>query len=206
MAYNDNAVFIPGKGAVLVGEVGADRPTWDAVKAWVDAGAAGDLAGYHPLGHTSIDDLPSFDSDTEGGEVKGSWENSALRTTRTTVTESVTVQPIQWTPEPIRHRFGPGTVVNADGAYEVPAVYTSTEVSLLLIVIDGTSPLAFHIGKTSTSPDDSLDFDSENFLAMPIKYTILSAQGQPKFSILAENLKTDPEGAGTTPALPGGGE
>ena len=76
MAYNDNAVFIPGKGAVLVGEVGADRPTWDAVKAWVDAGAAGDLAGYHPLGHTSIDDLPSFDSDTEGGEVKGSWRTA----------------------------------------------------------------------------------------------------------------------------------
>lgn len=194
MAYEDNAVFIPGKGAVLVGEVGAARPSWDAVKAWVDAGATGDLADYHPLGYTSIDDLPSFDSDTDGGDVKGAWENSALRTTRTTVTESVTVQPIQWTPEPLAHRFGPGTVVNADGAYEVPAVYTSTDVSMLLIVIDGTSPLGFHIGKLSTSPDDSLDFDSENFLALPIKYTILSETGKPKFSILAENLKTAPEG------------
>lgn len=205
MAYNDNAVFIPGKGAVLVGEVGATRPTWDAVKQWVDDGAVGDLGAYHPLGHTSIEDLPSFDSDTEGGEVKGSWENSALRTTRTTVTESVTVQPIQWTPEPLAHRFGPGTVVNSDGAYEVPGVYTSTDVSLLLIVVDGVSPLAFHIGKTSTSPDESLEFDSENFLALPIKYTILVEQGQPKFSILAENLKTATEGSAPVEP-PAGGE
>lgn len=194
MAYDDNAVFIPGKGAVLVGKVGAARPTWDALETWVKAGAVGDLGDFHPLGYTSIEDLPSFDSDTEGGDVKGAWENGSLRTTRTTVTESVTVQPIQWTPEPIQHRFGPGTVVAADGAYEVPAVYTSTNVALLLVVIDGTSPLGFHIGKTATSPDDSLDFDSENFLALPIKYTILSEQGKPKFSILAESLKSSGTG------------
>ena len=66
--YDDKSVFIPGKGAVLIGAVGAEMPALEEVERWVKAGATGDLGTMEPLGYTSVEDLPSFDVDTDGGE------------------------------------------------------------------------------------------------------------------------------------------
>lgn len=194
--YDDNAVFMPGKGAVLIGAVGAEPPKIEAVDQWVSDGAIGPLGEYQPLGHTSLDDLPKLDSDIDGGEKKGSWENDSLRLTKITSTDTVTVTAIQWSETPLTHRFGPGKIVTADGRYEAPAVYTSTEVSLLVILIDSKGSLVLHFPKVALSPDDGIELDPEEFAGMPIKYTVLNAPGKPKFSVTAASLKGKKAGTG----------
>lgn len=191
--YRDDAVFIAGRGAVLIGQVGAEAPELDEVEQWITAGAVGTLGDFHPLGYTSLDDLPELGSDTEGGEKKGSWENDSLRLTRVTSTDTITVRPIQWSEEPLRHRFGPGTV-EKNGYFQVPGVYTSSEVSMLVIIIDGGDFLVLHWPKVASSPEDSIELDSEEFAAIPVKYTVLTMPGKPKQSVGLKALKDSVSG------------
>lgn len=192
MAYKDDAVFIAGRGAVLIAPVGTKRPELSEVRSWLEEGATGEIGEFHPLGYTSIDDLPSFDSDVEGGEKKGAWENDSLRLTRITSTDTITITPIQWSEEPLKHRFGPGRVQAESGYFEVPDVYTSTEVAMLVIIIDGNNFAILHMGKVASSPEGGIEFDAENFSGLPVKYTILKQSGTPKISVGLESLQTSP--------------
>lgn len=202
--YNDGAVFLPGRGAVLTGDVGADMPSIETVKQWISGGATGELtegdSTMYPLGYTSIDELPNIGADIEGGEVKGVWENAQLRTTRQVVTESIVVQPVQWSRTPLTHRFGPGTIRNDEGVFEVPAVYTATEVSLTIIFIDGTEPLIFHIPKTATAPEGGIEPSADDFMSLPVKYTVLTMTGRPKMYIAHAGL-IDTDGDGEPDAV-----
>ena len=195
MAYQDDAVLIPGRGAVLIAPAGTPSPTFAAAKKWVADGAIGALGEFQPLGYTSEEDLPKFDADTDGGEKKGAWENDSLRLTKTKITESITVTAIEWNQQTLTHRFGPGKVVAADGRFEFPDVYTSTEVAILVLMIDGLDVFGFHYTKAATSPDDSIELDPEKFAGMPIKYTILKQTGAPKGSFLGPSLVASTEGA-----------
>lgn len=187
--YIDDAVLIPGRGAVLIADEGTASPTSDAIEKWVKDGATGDLGAFHPIGYTSEDDLPKFDSDTDGGEKKGAWENDSLRQTKIKITESVTINVIQWDPETLEHRFGKGNLVAKEGRYEFPDVFTSTEVAILVLMIDGLDVFGFHFAKVATSPDDGIELDPEKFAAMPIKYTVLKKTGVAKGSFIAGHLK-----------------
>lgn len=188
--YNDQAVFIPGSGTVLLGAVGEAAPDIAAVKTWVEGGMTGTLAKYSPLGYTSVDSLPGFETDTEGGEKKGAWENDSLRTTRVKTTETITVTPIQWTEDALIRRFGQGTVDTKKGTFTVPSIYTPTENSVLVVIVDAGQVMLWHFPKASSAPEGSIEMDPENFLGMPIKYTILQHQGAPKMTISLEALKT----------------
>lgn len=180
--YQDDAVFIPGRGAVLVADAGTEPPELSEIQTWIEAGAKGVLGKFHPLGHTSEEELPNIEADVEGGEKKGSWENPSLRTTATKVTETITVTPIQWSEEPMQHRFGPGKV-NRRGYFEVPDVYTATEVAMLVILMDGRDFLTFHFAKVASAPEGGIELDPESFAGMPVKYTILTMTGSKKMSI-----------------------
>lgn len=172
--YRDDAVFIPGRGGVLIAPVGTLPPTASELQQWVDAGAVGALGDFVPLGYTSSDELPSIDADVEGGEVKGAWENSALRTTKTTITESITVTPIQWSEKPLTHRFGPGVIDDKKGHFHAPAVYSATEVAMLVVIIDGASVLGIEYYKVSSSPEGGIELDPEAFAGLPVKWTVLT--------------------------------
>lgn len=200
--YDDNAVFIPGTGAVLIAPVDTDAPTADELSEWVKAGAIGNIGKFMPLGYTSEDELPSFETDTDGGERKGAWENSSLRMTPTKTTESVSVTPIQWTEEPLTHRFGPGTIEKTKGHFVMPKVYTSTKVALLVVIRDGSSAIGIHYFKTETAPNDSLELDPEKFAGLPVKYSVLVSTEKGKGTIIAAHLKGE---SSASPAVSGGG-
>lgn len=187
--YNDNAVLIPGRGAVLVAPEGTDAPTADALKDWVTAGAVGSLGDFVPLGYTSEDDLPAFEADTDGGDRKGAWENDSLRMTKTKISESVNVTPIQWSEVPLKHRFGPGTIKTEQGHFVMPAVYTATRVALLVVLIDGDTAIGIHYFRTETAPNDALELDPEKFAGLPIKYSVLVSTEKGKGTIVASHLK-----------------
>lgn len=208
--YNPEAVFQPGVGGVFYNEVGTEPPTLEQVRQWLTGGdrraPIGD--GWRGLGYTSIEDLPGIDSETEGGEKMGVWEDPDFRVSPITSTDTVTVKPVQWTPVPIKHRFGAGAELDGDrGLIKVPKVYTPVEVSLLVLFLDGDRPLIVHYYRTSSSPDGGLEPDREQFLAMPIKYTVLGAAGKTEsMNILGFHLQTtgtDSDAAPDTDDVPG---
>lgn len=192
--YQADAVFQPGVGGVFYNEVGTEPPTLEEVKDWLTAGdrRAEIGTGWKGLGYTSIEDLPGIDSETEGGEKKGVWEDPDFRVSPITSTDTVTVQPVQWSPVPIKHRFGAGATLDGDkGLIRVPKVYTPVEVALIVLFLDGDRPLIVHYYRVSSSPDGGIEPDREQFLAMPIKYTVLGAQGKAEsMNILGFHLQT----------------
>ena len=197
--YQDNAVFLPGRGAVLIAEPMAGVPAMADIESWISGGATGNIPSgsktYTPIGHTSLDELPKIDSDTEGGEVKGSWENPALRQTSTTTTDSITVTPIQWTEEALKHRFGADGSVDAEtGTFTIPKIYRASEVSLMVIILDSQGPLVLQYNRAVSAPDGGIEPDVENFLGIPTKYTILNPSEGERGSIMHAGLMVDVSG------------
>lgn len=209
--YQADAVFQPGVGGVFYNEVGTEPPSLEEVKTWLTAGdrRAEIGTGWKGLGYTSVEDLPGIDSETEGGEKMGVWEDPDFRVSPITSTDTVTVQPVQWSPVPIKHRFGAGATLDGDkGIIRVPKVYTPVEVALMVMFLDGDRPLIVHYYRVSSSPDGGLEPDREQFLAMPIKYTILGAPGKGQsMNILGFHLQTaDSDNDGTPDAIDGSPE
>ena len=190
--YNADAVFQPGHGAVYFAEVGTTAPTNAELANWATGDRTAAIGEWRPLGYTSVEDLPAINSDTEGGEKMGVWENDAFRMSAITSTESISVSPVQWTEIPLQHRFGAGVTVDpATGVAHVPSVYKAVEVAILVIILDGDRHMALEYLRTSSAPDDNLELDPEQFAALPVKYNVLQAPGEPdKFRIIASHLKT----------------
>lgn len=204
--YIADGVFQPGTGGVFFNDtVGAEPPTLAELKAWLDAGdrTARISPDYYPIGYTAIDELPGFDSETEGGEKMGVWEDPDFRVSQITTADAVTVKPVQWTPVPIRHRFGAGaTLDGANGIIRVPKTYEPVEGTLFVLILDGSRPLGIHYYRVSSAPDGAIELDREAFLALPIRYTVLSAPGKASnLNILGFHLQTTDEDNDGTPDI-----
>ena len=203
-AYNADAVFQPGHGAVYYAPVGTEAPTNEALNQWATGDRTANIGEWTPLGYTSVETLPGLNSETEGGEKMGVWENDSFRMSSITTTESVSVSPVQWSEIPIKHRFGAGaTIDTATGVAHVPSVYVAAEVAILVIILDGDRHLGLEYPRTSSAPDDNLELDPENFSALPVRYNVLQAPGNPdKFRIIAEHLRGGGEPAPVEPEDP----
>lgn len=195
-AYVDDAVFQPGHGAVYYAEVGATAPTNAELHTWATGDRTANIGDWTPLGYTSVETLPGLNSDTEGGEKMGVWENDSFRMSSITSTESVSVSPVQWSEIPIKHRFGAGATVDATtGVAHIPSVYVAAEVAILVIILDGDRHLGLLYPRTSSAPDDNLELDPEQFAALPVRYNVLQQPGNPdKFNIIAQHLQTETGG------------
>lgn len=202
--YQADAVFQPGVGGVFYNEVGTEPPSLEEVGKWLEEGDRREPIGkgWRGLGYTSVDDLPGIDSETEGGEKMGVWEDPDFRVSPITTTDTVTVQPVQWSPIPIQHRFGAGAKLDeAKGLIRIPKAYTPVEVALIVLFLDGDRPLIVHYYRVSSSPEGGLEPDRDSFMALPIKYTILSAPGKPsRMNILGFHLQ---ESSGSNAPRPG---
>lgn len=208
--YQADAVFQPGVGGVFYNEVGTEPPSLDDVKKWLTTGDRRQPIGkgWKGLGYTSVEDLPGIDSETEGGEKMGVWEDPDFRVSPITSTDVVTVKPVQWSPVPISHRFGAGAKLDkGKGIIQVPKTYTPVEVALMVLFLDGDRPLIVHYYRVSSSPDGGLEPDRDQFLAMPIKYTVLGAPGKGSaMNILGFHLQGAESDDEETPRPGTGGE
>lgn len=202
--YQENAVFMPGTGGVFHAPVGTEPPTLEELKTWINGDRTQKIgATWSPLGYTSVEDLPGISSETEGGEKKGVWENPDFRVTPITSTDTVTVKPVQWSLIPITHRFGAGATLDGQtGTVSVPSTYTPVEVALLVLILDGNRPLAISYYKVSSAPDGDLELDREEFAALPVKYTVLQAEGKSaKMLIRGYQFQTKDTDADGTPDI-----
>ena len=75
----------------------------------------------------------------------------------------------------------------------------------MVVFMDGDTPLVLVYYRTSASPDGDIEPDPENYLAIPVKYTVLSVTGSGrKMSILAYHLRDkDNNGQPDTPSTGG---
>lgn len=199
MAYDDNAVFMPSTGAVYTAPAGTEPPSLEDIDAWVKAGRTGDVGtAWKPIGYTSIDELPELGADIEGGETKGVWENSALRTTAVKTTETLVVSPVEWNEAAAKRRFGAGATLDSkNGRVSHPKEYSPITEAVCVFFVDGDRVLGFHRYKGETSPEGEIKLDTEEFAAAPYKYTFLNPADKPaRGYTIGAHLKTVAVGGG----------
>jgi hypothetical protein len=133
------------------------------------------LNGWGNIGHTSRDDMPEFGFDGGDTEVKGTWQNEALREVVTkTEADFVTLTLEQFDSTSLELYFGEKAESSPDGVFGVAGgAQSPTERALLIIIRDGTTNLGFYAPKASIRKDDSINLPVDDFAGLPIKATFL---------------------------------
>ena len=163
MAINDNATLVVSTGRFYTAPVGTAIPT--------DLSAPGGL--WKDVGHTSLEDVLTFNS--EGGEatVLGTLQSPALRTSYSKRVESFQFTLQQWDEDGQKLYFGSNAVVNA-GLLQVPTDPTPTECAFLVVFKDKAKMLPIYAPKAEIFRADNIEIsDTESLAGLPLKVTPL---------------------------------
>lgn len=184
MALNDNSVVLPAVGYIYVAPVDTAPPTPAAIEAFDPVTG---VASYTQLGHTSRDDLPVFGFDGGDAETLGSWQNASLRRVTTEAAQDyVTFNALQLDEQILSYYYGvtnPGSVV---GRFDVPdGSGSGIETALLIVIVDGDATIAFHASKVSIGREDSIELAIDEFVAVPLRASLLKSGVLPMFSWLS---------------------
>lgn len=184
MALNDNAVVLPAVGYIYVAPVDTASPTPAQIESFNPATG---ISPWVQIGHTSRDDLPVFGFDGGDSETKGSWQNASLRRVITEVAQDfVTFNALQLDETVLSYYYGvsdPGSTV---GKFDVANAATSgISTALLIVVVDGSATIGFHASKVSILRDDSIELAIDEFVAVPLRASILKSGSNPLFSWLS---------------------
>jgi len=130
--------------------------------------------GWVMTGHTSRDDLPEFGKDGGDTEVKGTWQNKALRETLSgdPRVDFVTVKLEQFDKKNLELFYGPDAASTA-GVFGVDGSFTPVEKAVLMVIVDGQASIGFHAPKASIRGDDSIDMSVDGFTGFPVRFTFL---------------------------------
>jgi hypothetical protein len=179
VALNDSAVLIPGTGEIWV------APAETAVPAALTAPPA----PWENLGHTSREDGLTITRDGGDSETVGTWQNPVLRERREPTTFAITAFLHQVTNDVLEMFFGPGDV-DVDGQFGVTSSTATIERALYARIIDGTNEVGLYVPKVSISSEDDVEVDVENFLAFPVRMTVLQVTGSNLMTWVGPELGT----------------
>lgn len=176
MGLHDNATLNITTGGVWVHTVGTAFPGDIA-----DPGAD----GWANIGHTSLEDILSQSS--EGGDttILGTLQAKTLRTKKSTKTTTYTVQAAQWDLETLQLYYGTADPVEASGLATgllgVPDDPTPLQKAVIIVVWDGSTPVAWYAPKADIIGGDDLSLsDTTSLLTVPINITPLNYNGASK--------------------------
>ena len=164
MALNNNAVLKVGVGHFYTAPVGTAVPT--------DLRNPG--GSWTHMGHTSVADILSANS--EGGETTTlrSLQNKTLRTTTAARTEAFIMNLLQFDSASLKLYYGANAVVDGSGYVEIPSSPVATEVAWLVVFYDGQTTAGVYAPKVSILRSDDLSVsDTENLVQLPVKVTPL---------------------------------
>lgn len=179
MAQTDGAVVFPGTGKIYYGAEGATVTDLDTPGvAWTE------------IGHTSLEDMPSFSFDGGDSEIKGTWQKKSLRNIQTEApVEYVTFVAHQFDKLALSLYYGTdGGAV--DGRFGVEAAGQKPG-ALLIVMTDGTHSVGFTASKGTYGREDNIELDSEEFNGLPIRFTILSPASGPAFEWIDEDYLSE---------------
>ena len=167
MPLVDDQVYIPGQARLLVAPVGTARPS-DLVTI---------PAPWDDLGHSSIEDGITIGREGGDSETKGTWQNPVLRERRDPTSWFLTMFLHQVSNDTLRFFFGGGDVSEA-GVFGVPITPVAQERAIIAQIIDGDNRVSIYVPKASLLADDDIEVDVEEFLAFPIRATLLGITGE----------------------------
>ncbi|ERB55486.1 tail protein [Rhodococcus sp. P27] len=147
--------------------------------------------GWVNIGHTSRDEMPEFGFDGGDAEVRGTWQNAALR-------EVVTEQAADYLTL-FLHQFDLNSfeLYYGENASDTPGVFgvaggtqKANERAFLVIIVDGDIRIGFYASKASVRRDDSISLPVDEFAALPIRATFLKLGANNLFEWISEDLFT----------------
>lgn len=177
MALVDDAVLIPGTGYLYLAPAETVRPVSLTAPA----------SPWENLGHTSRDDGLTITRDGGDSETLGSWQNSALRERRDPTTLAITAQLHQVDETVLSLYFGTGDTATPGEFGVIDASGTTTK-ALFVRIVDGTNEAYLYVPKVSIGADDDVEIDVENFLAFPVRATVLQVSGSNLMTWIGENI------------------
>lgn len=188
MALIDSQPFVARRGHLLLGEVGATEPTQAEIDAFVASNTP--ITGLIDIGHTNREGFLN-DGTEATTEIRGSYQNPNLMIVTTEeATEFVTTDSLQVTDTFALDLFyGNGTA--EDGRYLVPpSSGVATEHSLLLIRTNGQG---YNVGewypKVAVQRNGVIQYVTDDFSLMPLRFTGLQVTGQPFKVIISDNIE-----------------
>lgn len=178
MAQTDSAVYLPGTGHIYIAPNGTAAP--------VDPTAP--ASPWETLGHTSREEGLTITREGGDSEIKGTWQNAALRERRDPTTFAVTMQLHQIDNTVLELYFGDADISVAN-KFGVPEGGSQTvEKALFVRVVDGANEVGLYVPKVSIGADDDVEVDVENFLAFPVRASVLQVTGSNLLEFFAPNL------------------
>ena len=177
MPENNDAVLTAGAGWVFLADANTASPTDVEVSPLSGGFDPSDLAvDWVPVGHTSREDLPEFGSDGGDTEVRGSWQNAALRQVVTeTAVDSVTLNLLQFDNDTLALYYGQANaMVNGERRFRVKSSPSGTvEKALLVVIVDGDVSIGFYAPNASFKREDAISLAVDYFGALPVRATFL---------------------------------
>lgn len=190
MALTDSAVLVPGVGHILIATVGAAAPTYANLVTF-----AGNTAtmptGFTNLGHTSIDDVWVPDQDGGETDVKGSWQNASLREVVTSqAIDFYTVKSLQINDNVALSLYYGGGDFSDPNQFDVPDSPAPQEKAAIVVFLDGSDVMGFYTPKVSIFRADAIEAAADDFMTLPLKFTVLKNSTDPKIRWIGEFIGT----------------
>lgn len=173
MGFNKGATTIPGKGTVLVADPDTAPPTdYLTLDPTKPADMLAKAPDWEAMGHTSRDNNVQLSKD--GGDVAsvGSWWEEVLRSNRSPINWTVTVNSIQIDRTTLGLAFGGGTLDTTEGFYDVGDIIPQDKALFILVVDNGGNRLGLYIPNTSVSIGDAPEFSIDAFLEIQLSGAI----------------------------------
>lgn len=166
MAQTDTAVVLPGTGHIYLAPTSTAEP--------VDPLAP--TTPWETIGHTSREDGLTITREGGDSTILGTWQNPSLRERRDPTTFAITWHMHQVDNTVLELYFG-GADIAAVDVFGVPIATAPVERALFVRLVDGTNEVGLYIPKVSIGADDDVEVDVENFLAFPVRASVLGVTG-----------------------------
>lgn len=164
MALNDDATLAVDTGDYYMAPVGTAAPA--------DLRAPG--LAWDRLGHSSLEDILTIESDGGDTTVIGTLQNHNLRTRRSNRTEVFTIILHQFDEPALKLYYGSNSTKLSDGSLTVPAQPTPTVCAFLAVFVDGANNFGLYLPKAEIFRGDDLEFaDTEGLVGLPLSITPL---------------------------------
>lgn len=189
MPTTDSAVMIAGTGYILTDDVAtATKPTLAALTTFA-ADTSVPPAGWDILGHTSLQNVLAFGQEGGETEVKGSWQNKSLREIVTSeAVDYLTVNALQIKDNDVLSLYYGGGDATVADEFSLPDSGTPQERAMLVVFIDGAEPVGLFAPKASIRREGEISTPSDDFVELPLRFTLLKKTGAKKATWIAAGL------------------
>jgi len=163
MGLNPNALLIPGRGTVFVGDVDATPPTIDQLASLSPDSPPAGSGNWACLGHMSRENLPKYGKD--GGDISamGSWWQSSIDSIVDPTSYNLALASIQGDALTYGLAFGGGEHDEDAGTFGVGEV-SAVAKSLLVLMVGASRRRGFYHPNTSITTGDLPELATDAYI------------------------------------------